>query len=234
VQEVFPFVDKTIITSHYEKHAELTPGELSRVPHVCDACGQRFSTNAKLSNHVSFRHGENADPSPGGARGAAEPHACPACDKAFDSRKLFFLHVREHELNDQSVFRCSMCDLSFVSYSRLLKHCNDVHKEDHRCKYGCEETFKSKLEIREHYTRHVQERPHSCSTCGVRLVLLLTLQTINDRDMFFPLIQCTVCFLWLPIKRLFVNYRSPHISFSWNLIRPGLVLNSSSLVYVHD
>ncbi|CAG0919701.1 unnamed protein product [Notodromas monacha] len=158
---MFPSNDKNLISEHYESHEDRFSAELANFPFICEICGQRFSTQIKLKTHSLRRH-KNA------ASASNESRQCPACDQKFSNKRDFGRHVREHELNDQSVFRCSICDLNFVNYARLVKHCNGNHKEDHRCKYGCMETFKSRSEINEHYQHHVEERPHCCNECGSR------------------------------------------------------------------
>lgn len=76
------------------------------------------------------------------------------------------VHRRVHE-TDGSLFVCPLCQNSFVTRDKLVRHRYKVHRmrtKEFVCKY-CESTFRSPSVLYSHISTHTGQRPYKCGLC---------------------------------------------------------------------
>jgi len=126
---------KVVSTCFFHKHQRLHDG------HVCQFCGQEFSTNSRLRDHVNVHTGST-------------PFACAICDRKFAKRSSLTQHQRYHR--DHKSFMCRFCHKCFNS-----KYACAVHERLHtgenpfRCQFpGCTRAFPQKIQLKLHINSH--------------------------------------------------------------------------------
>ncbi|KAK3932812.1 Zinc finger protein 26 [Frankliniella fusca] len=139
-------------------------------PFVCETCGKRFHSNARLKTHMNFHTGDR-------------PFPCKMCDKKFMDKDTLMSHMVVHM--NVKPYQCEHCGTYCGRKHLLKKHLALFHGEQinkkrtpslihYECKI-CQETFTTSSEVVLHRTRHwvVQEgqavdpsKVHICEYCG--------------------------------------------------------------------
>ena len=88
-------------------------------------------------------------------------HDCSICDKSFSSDVRLMRHVMRHE-NKLEPYQCVLCKVVCESRLDLSKHM-DGHKR-HVCKI-CGLRFKRNATLVKHMNRHLAKKPHTCKYC---------------------------------------------------------------------
>ena len=119
-------------------------------PFVCDKCGQRFTRNADLKEHILVHTDER-------------PHTCQWCNKAFRRKRTLKQHEKIHT---GERYYCTECDKSFAR-----PHDLEYHKETHlgfspsyECT-TCGKSFKSQSGLKFHESHHKYEQVRECPVC---------------------------------------------------------------------
>jgi hypothetical protein len=116
------------------------------------------------------------------------PFRCHYCSKVYESKELFYGHIRQHAAKKKNPYLCGMCGKNFKELIQFKKHicarnvlkCNRCSKqfesifrlENHyliHSKYKCDECGKclsSKTVLEEHKRVHTNEYPFKCSICN--------------------------------------------------------------------
>lgn len=116
------------------------------------------------------------------------PFRCHYCSKMFDTKELFYNHIRFHAAKKRNPYLCGMCGKNFKELLQFKKHicarnvlkCNRCSKqfesifrlENHyhvHTKYKCEQCGKclsSKTVLEEHRRVHTNEYPFKCDICS--------------------------------------------------------------------
>lgn len=116
------------------------------------------------------------------------PFRCHYCSKMFDTKELFYNHIRFHAAKKRNPYLCGMCGKNFKELLQFKKHicarnvlkCNKCSKqfesifrlENHyliHTKYKCEQCGKclsSKTVLEEHKRVHTNEYPFKCEICS--------------------------------------------------------------------
>lgn len=156
------------------------------VAYVCYKCNKFFTTLKAVQAH--------------GKNHTDTPFSCDKCDKKFLCEKGFQRHTLRHSVfyceycdkkfNKVNIteyvvhkdlkhsIKCSLCDKSFVTEGKMLRHCHSMHPESKlpfKCNQ-CEERFSSQHKLKRHTEEHEiraervaaekQLRKHRCSFCG--------------------------------------------------------------------
>lgn len=149
--------------------------------YICETCGKRFATSQRMVNH-SRTHEKGVFP-------------CKRCEETFASYAAVYAHIAKvHRLNKR--YKCPICDEKFVSYKHRLKHLNTVHGEKTAifpCPV-CTKVFDLCSQRTAHIRfRHLQERNHICSVCGMKFFTNYELQEHSIKHGGERIYQCDVC-----------------------------------------
>lgn len=87
----------------------------------CSFCDQTFQTQDKLTKHMKYNHSKAANLN------------CDHCEKTFSTPSGLRKHIKNIHIfvNDQPMFRCTVCEQTFESSARHKKHmsCHKLNKE---------------------------------------------------------------------------------------------------------
>ncbi|XP_067826313.1 telomere zinc finger-associated protein-like isoform X2 [Heptranchias perlo] len=101
------------------------------------------------------------------ANSKSEPVECPTCHKKFLSKYYLKVHNRRH--TGEKPFKCSKCEKRYFRKENLLKHerrnCTTRTGVIYTCP-ECNETFKGRIELRNHLVSHTGEMPFKCPACS--------------------------------------------------------------------
>jgi uncharacterized Zn-finger protein len=94
---------------------------------VCSECGQRFTRKNRLNIHLKNKHLQSSNTN----------FVCPqpGCGKIFNEKGNLKVHYRIH--NGERPYKCSFCELDFISLGNK----------------------------RDHERRHANEKPYQCNLC---------------------------------------------------------------------
>lgn len=140
--------------SEMNKHKSIVHSEVRPFP--CAHCPKSFKTEFYLKNHIYSMHTPDE---------LKPKFQCNVCD--FVTTKPHYLeqHQRNH-MDDSQKLPCSYCGKRFVDQSQKEKH-EMIHTGERpfRCT-ACEQAFKTRVEMREHYIKaHTNDRPFLCEIC---------------------------------------------------------------------
>lgn len=127
--------EKVVSSCFFTKHQRLHDG------HFCDVCGQEFSTNSRLQDHMNIHTG-------------SMPFTCRICDRKFAKRASYTQHMRYHR--DHKSYPCSYCQKSFNTKYACAVH-ERLHTGDNpfRCEVpGCKRSFPQKIQLQLHVASH--------------------------------------------------------------------------------
>jgi DNA-directed RNA polymerase subunit RPC12/RpoP len=130
---------------HLLEHDELKYG--------CLECDQKYSTKAKLKNHVNRCH-----------EGNEKKFKCNICDMAFNLKG----NLRKHEITHtgEKHFFCTTCGKKFPRKAALLCHVLTHKTREFECK-DCGRAFTDAKNLERHLKVHQSSKEFSCSECGL-------------------------------------------------------------------
>jgi len=176
-----PFQCETCLTS-FKKQGDLTNHEQTCrtgvLPYSCGVCSKQFAAANSLANHNLVHQGSS--------------FTCSKCGKEFKKPGSY----SKHEKSCQSVptFGCMICETKFTNEEQLRRHekvhaneklhCDIClkqfthpngfaqHKKSHieqrfECSEdGCEEVFKTSINLKKHFKSHKEIKELDCNICG--------------------------------------------------------------------
>ncbi|XP_049777007.1 myoneurin-like isoform X1 [Schistocerca cancellata] len=118
----------------------------------CQQCDYECRTRSSLLLHMHSHAGEKA-------------MKCDICGKAFSNTTSLEHHLITH--SSDRPYMCDSCGFSTKYMSHLIAH-KRIHTGDvYHCSYPqCQYSTAKKSQLGSHIRVHVEQRPHSCSTCG--------------------------------------------------------------------
>lgn len=169
------------------KCSSVIPGKVVKTVNgvlICQKCRTSSQSNSSISSNQSKKSLFNAivhSKTP-------LPFRCHYCSKVYESKELFYGHIRQHAAKKKNPYLCGMCGKNFKELIQFKKHicarnvlkCNRCSKqfesifrlENHyliHSKYKCEECGKclsSKTVLEEHKRVHTNEYPFKCAVCN--------------------------------------------------------------------
>ena len=151
---------------------------------VCTICGNFYSSNKSLANHVETMHGP-AEFAPCEVCGKSirqttisinshmmihkgEIFICPECGSSFAKKIYLQKHMLRH--ND-TPFPCPECGRLFTTIMKLSRHKKIVHLKERNlirnfhCEF-CEKRFQDNNKLKIHIRSvHTKEKPFACEMC---------------------------------------------------------------------
>lgn len=135
------------LLAHAEVHARQTG-------HRCMLCGECFSDETTMANHVMQRHGKSMP-----------PNTCMLCGKTCKDRRTLLKHSWDH--SREKLFSCSKCAKSFHNKARLKRHMVSHRNKAVQCDI-CGEDFPDGRSLMNHRHSHsnISGRQFPCRECG--------------------------------------------------------------------
>ncbi|XP_035712316.1 PR domain zinc finger protein 5-like [Folsomia candida] len=155
----FPACDKSYLTkADVSKHIKIEHAENpARFP--CTLCGKEFRSKHNLDAHISTHTTE-------------KPYSCFTCGRHFSNAYKLKIHEVTHlEQFARRIFKCEICDQTFLLKGYLQRHIQAVHenRRNHPCTF-CDKRFSRSDNLRRHVeaTHTGNEKIHSCDKCNFR------------------------------------------------------------------
>uniref|UniRef100_A0A669E9W3 C2H2-type domain-containing protein n=2 Tax=Oreochromis TaxID=8139 RepID=A0A669E9W3_ORENI len=192
------FKTKAELLSHQRTHR-------ARPIYHCVQCDKEFHHLSSLTNHKQTHLDKGG-------------FTCSRCNKVFESAKERDAHRLQHRLPDLT---CTMCDQTFSSQTRLLRHLQTHSVEGAKLRYNCRfcdqtfsgrplkpvnptnsdrflcsqcgKRFKTRDGLEGHLRTHTGERPYRCPYCSKDFTALAGLNVHVRRHTGERPYVCTVC-----------------------------------------
>ena len=132
-------------------------------PFTCEICNKGFIRKVDLNKHVNIHSGLKA-------------FTCPVCDKSFGQKSTLNLHVKIHSgIKDHE---CKQCGKSFYNKGDLTSHQKIHGKKLFSCDLeGCEKSFHTGRQLREHRHTHTGVKPYKCEYCNLAFACFSNMRT---------------------------------------------------------
>lgn len=151
------FPTHPMLKDHQKQH-------LSQRKHVCDKCGHKFHTRAKLNKHLNRK----TDCQTNILCGKVGQLICRVCYRQFetvDDKKTHMKELHPDEVDMKPTFPCSVCGKCF-NRSQTLKTHLKIHYQvrDHKCTQ-CSAAFIQRHHLTQHIATHTGARLYQCPIC---------------------------------------------------------------------
>ena len=161
--------EKVFLSLKAKEYHEMTKHSALQLSLSCDLCDATFSSEVNLKSHKKNVHS------------TIRKWSCPNCETRFKQKRDLKVHMlkihgldrmKEDYMEDQEqdLFKCEVCNLTFKYKKNLNAHVKTKHLENSR-HFECEECpskFKDRRNLMNHIrVKHKPDRPeHVCSVCG--------------------------------------------------------------------
>ncbi|CAL8093023.1 unnamed protein product [Orchesella dallaii] len=140
------FPTKEELGIHVKRHHEGV-----KCPYKCELCDKAFQWKRELDDHQLVHSG-------------GVSVCCHLCGRGFRTQRLFGLHLKTKHASERK-FKCTFCDKSFISQSKLKTH-STIHTREYPFKCTiCDKGFSAKTFLSFHMSKHTDSSPYQCSTC---------------------------------------------------------------------
>ncbi|XP_006800398.1 endothelial zinc finger protein induced by tumor necrosis factor alpha-like isoform X1 [Neolamprologus brichardi] len=166
------FKTKAELLSHQRTHR-------ARPIYHCIQCDKEFHHLSSLTNHRQTHLDKGG-------------FTCSRCNKVFESAKERDAHRLQHRLPDLT---CTMCDQTFSSQTRLLRHLQTHSVEGAKLRYNCrfcDQTFSGVTQLRIHQRTHTF-RTYQCDLCSKTYGSLTGLQSHRATHTAESRFLCSQC-----------------------------------------
>ncbi|ODM99813.1 putative zinc finger protein [Orchesella cincta] len=206
------FPTKEELEIHVKRHHEGV-----KCPYKCEQCDKAFQWRRELDAHQLIHSG-----------GVAV--CCHLCGRGFRTQRLFGLHLKTKHASERK-YKCTLCDKSFISQSKLKTHLT-THTREYPFK--CTICSKGKLDFLcihphmnifaigynfFHMAKHMDENPYQCSLCDKTFSSPRNLQVHQYTHTQTHPYKCTVCQAGAPTETLLQKHMLKHNQEKMNVCK---------------
>ncbi|XP_055593159.1 zinc finger protein 135-like isoform X2 [Uranotaenia lowii] len=119
-------------------------------------------------------------------------YVCNKCGKGFSSKIIVNDHERSN-CGQDPIYHCEICEKGFHSASSLKNHYS-IHSNDlpHSCQY-CGKNYRTKGQVKVHERSHTGEKPFTCSFCSKQFSHRESYQTHLSQHTGIKRYMCSGC-----------------------------------------
>ncbi|KAK7590258.1 hypothetical protein V9T40_001871 [Parthenolecanium corni] len=115
------------------------------------------------------------------------PFRCHYCSKMFDTKELFYNHIRIHAVKKCNPYLCGMCGKNFKELLQFKKHI--CARNVLKC-YKCNKQFESIFRLENHYYIHTKYKCEQCGRCLSSKTVLEEHKRVHTNEYPF---KCEIC-----------------------------------------
>jgi KRAB domain-containing zinc finger protein len=145
----------------------------------------------------------------------------------------------EVKYNNQCVYKCPSCSITFYKIEDLKDHIMDDHLDQKRlfCTYkGCGRFFYSRLYLNKHIITHAEWSPYVCNVCNGKFSCIADLNRHVGRYGKSEHYMCDMCSCTFETKSDFDTHKQTHINpnQTYECRICYKKLNTASCLWVHE
>lgn len=180
----------------------------------CQFCGKAYKTKTQWKEHENMHLPAEQRQVKGSFVGEQRlvegPFVCEHCGIVYTRYSSLLAHIGTHVADDQPLLPCNFCGKTFKTRSTLTAH-RRIHNKKNKCDL-CDMRFISSSKLKSHRIKHTGEKPYECEDCGMtfarKIVCAVHRRRFHTNEKPY---KCGVCYeFFTDAIRLSVHRKKNH------------------------